>query len=385
MAAPATTNSVTVRKLSSVITGLWAKIKDTFAAKSHTHGNMQNGGTLQTSDVAIANGDKLVVTDSSDSSKVARTSLAFDGSSVGQLLSKAGSFQYPYEAYLSWGGQNRVGTFGPLDSALVSELGANRFAFGNPSGIIIEYTRDGGTTWTDYGASNDTKSGIFSCKSGYEIRIGKWDNSNKATTGTNYANYKVRVIINCGSFGIYNVFEKFVIYLSTNGSNSCYMVMSGVKQAETTDVWTNIGQMQVGGWSGFNVFNKSVSMGASQYATYKKIQFLFEARAATDTDTYGGLCIYSIFGYGGVGWTTPSTIASTGHLYSYNASKHATFPAQITATAFIGPLTGNADTATTATNYNTTTGNIKTALDGKQDVLTEITDQEVTDLLNSLT
>ena len=50
------------------------------AASSHTHGNIQNGGTLQTTDVDIANGDKLVITDSSNSSKVARTSVTFDGS-----------------------------------------------------------------------------------------------------------------------------------------------------------------------------------------------------------------------------------------------------------------------------------------------------------------
>lgn len=37
MAAPTSTNEVTVRRLSSVITQLWAKIKDTFAPKSHNH------------------------------------------------------------------------------------------------------------------------------------------------------------------------------------------------------------------------------------------------------------------------------------------------------------------------------------------------------------
>ena len=65
------------------------------AASSHTHGNIQNGGTLQTNDVAIANGDKLVVTDSSDSAKVARTSLSFDGSTTTQFLSKKGTWETP--------------------------------------------------------------------------------------------------------------------------------------------------------------------------------------------------------------------------------------------------------------------------------------------------
>ena len=59
---------------------------------SHTHGNIQNGGTLQTTDIAIASGDKLVVTDSSDSSKVARTSISFDGSTTTQALSKKGTW-----------------------------------------------------------------------------------------------------------------------------------------------------------------------------------------------------------------------------------------------------------------------------------------------------
>ena len=55
------------------------------ASSSHTHGNIANGGTLQTNDITIANGDKLVVTDSSDSSKVARASISFDGSTTTQI------------------------------------------------------------------------------------------------------------------------------------------------------------------------------------------------------------------------------------------------------------------------------------------------------------
>ena len=62
------------------------------AASNHTHGNIQNGGTLQTNDITIANGDKLVVTDSSDTGKVARASISFDGSTTTQALTKAGTW-----------------------------------------------------------------------------------------------------------------------------------------------------------------------------------------------------------------------------------------------------------------------------------------------------
>lgn len=62
------------------------------STSDHTHGNIQSGGTLQTNDITIANGDKLVVTDSSDGGKVARTSISFDGSTTNQVLSKKGTW-----------------------------------------------------------------------------------------------------------------------------------------------------------------------------------------------------------------------------------------------------------------------------------------------------
>lgn len=63
------------------------------ATSSHTHGNITNGGSLQTNDITIANGDKLVVTDSSDSAKIARSSVTFDGSTRTKALTPAGTWE----------------------------------------------------------------------------------------------------------------------------------------------------------------------------------------------------------------------------------------------------------------------------------------------------
>lgn len=63
------------------------------ASSTHTHGNITNAGALQTNDVTIASGDKLVITDSSDSNKVARASAAFDGSTATKALTKKGTFE----------------------------------------------------------------------------------------------------------------------------------------------------------------------------------------------------------------------------------------------------------------------------------------------------
>lgn len=70
-----------------------------YASSTHTHGNMQNGGTLQTTDVTIASGDKLVVTDASNSNKIARASAAFDGSTTTKFLSQKGTFETALTAH----------------------------------------------------------------------------------------------------------------------------------------------------------------------------------------------------------------------------------------------------------------------------------------------
>lgn len=97
MALPDSNNEVTARKLGATISAMWTKIKSTFAPISHTHGNITNAGALQTTDVSVANGDKLVVTDASNSNKVARTSVTFDGSTTTTALTPKGTFETFYQ------------------------------------------------------------------------------------------------------------------------------------------------------------------------------------------------------------------------------------------------------------------------------------------------
>lgn len=70
-----------------------SRLSDSRTPTSHTHGNIQNGGTLQTTDITIASGDKLVVTDNSDSNKIARTSISFDGSTATKALTQKGTWE----------------------------------------------------------------------------------------------------------------------------------------------------------------------------------------------------------------------------------------------------------------------------------------------------
>ena len=67
---------------------------DSAVSKAHTHsGNITNSGTLQTTDITIGDGDKLVVTDASDNNKVARASVYFNGSTMTKALTQKGTFE----------------------------------------------------------------------------------------------------------------------------------------------------------------------------------------------------------------------------------------------------------------------------------------------------
>lgn len=71
----------------------WTSETTELSEQGHTHGNINSGGQLQATDIAAAAGDKLVVTDSSNSNKVARTSITFDGSTTNKYLSPKGTWE----------------------------------------------------------------------------------------------------------------------------------------------------------------------------------------------------------------------------------------------------------------------------------------------------
>ena len=69
-----------------------------FAQSSHTHGNIQNDGTLQTNDVGVVSESKLVITDANNSNKIARSSLSFNTTSTdNKFLSEKGSWLVPVD------------------------------------------------------------------------------------------------------------------------------------------------------------------------------------------------------------------------------------------------------------------------------------------------
>lgn len=266
------------------------------------------------------------------------------------------------EAYLSWGGQNLSGQVSPLDASLVDDFGANRFAFYPKDNITLEYSRDGGSTWSIFQstmAELKKMQLVGGTQTDAAYRIGNSDDF-----GIDKSNYMCRITFqttNC----LYAMLSKFAILVSTNGSTNCYCtidVRSKEKQDANEDTWVTLADhASISGWSGWNIIN------TRQFATYgntvdqySQIRFTFGVGQHESSCSYSGLGVMQIQAYGPLGyWQAPTNMSRNGHLYAYDRGQNAAFPAKVTATEFAGPLQGNADSATKATNDGD--GNIITA------------------------
>ncbi len=232
------------------------------------------------------------------------------------------------EGYLAWGGRSISGDFGPLDAALVPELGANRFAGAKPEGITVEYSTDGGTTWKDYGATDAQKLQLT--MGGNVVSsfvIGKGSTASPHRT----AGAGLRITFDTGKCKIYTYLKKILMLISSNGSVGCTVKMERALKS-TPSVWVNAGTYNLSGWSGWNVLGIAgfTTYGNNAESQYGRIRFTFSHTG--NTSAYDGLEVYSIQGFGGVGWATPTTLAKTGRVYSYDYEQNVTFPARITAT-----------------------------------------------------
>lgn len=245
-----------------------------------------------------------------------------------------------YEANLEWGGRNIANGYSPTDAAMIPELGANRFAFGNIAGVTIEYSTDAGNTWLDYGTSDMGKTAIFTFGSSHNI--------GKATRGTVTTDCLLRVTIDTDVFKLYTVLNKFAIFMSTGLCTGCYCTVEASVE-NTPTVFVNFANnVPLKGNSGWNIINTAnlITYGNSPNYQYGLIRFTFGCTGVGDASV--PMSIIKIMGFGGVGWNTPSNMAKTGLLYKYNTLQEATFPASVTAPTFIGNLTGTATEATKA-------------------------------------
>ena len=241
------------------------------------------------------------------------------------------------QGYLGWGGKNWVASVSPIGCALSSEHSANRLAFINPNAIKIESSTDGGATWTIPPYSDSLKVALVTTQMGCDVGYG-------ATTAT--TNCKVRITIT-GQDGtttyVYTHPRKLLINLSSAAHAMKLLVEK--KTGETNASWSSSGEYSVAGWSGWNdiPLTDMNTFGGStnQTGNYWYMRLTFSLTSINSSYTTSIPQILSLRLFGDSAWSTPSTMASIGHLYSYDWQQNAIFPASVYITKDINITTAD--------------------------------------------
>lgn len=246
---------------------------------------------------------------------------------------------------ISWASDGLKGDIYPIDAAMSYLHNANRAQFANPKGITVEYSTDGGSNWTDYGASDASKIQFVS-------GIGTSYYLGKVTSGTSSVNNQLRITIHAANCNLYTNLKTVLIDLSTNGNMQlkCKVELAH-RGSETT--FSDFNTYGVSGWSGWNSIPLNIGAfggGSNQTSNWGAARFTFSYNGTPSTSQYAGI-IQMMF-LGTTSWAYNSQMARSGHLYSWDYAQNATFPAAITATSF----NGNATSATTATQLSTSAG-----------------------------
>lgn len=237
-----------------------------------------------------------------------------------------------YESRLLWGGTNIVGDISPIDAAMSSCHSANRIAFAKPAGIKIEYSTDGGSTYTDYGASDSTKIKLVSGL-GTNLTVGKHTTYSDVTT-----NDRLRITVNASNCGFYTALKTVLINVSTEGAGNCTVTVEKSNKG-SEDTWSTVGTYSVSGWSGWNSIPVNCLFGGGTYQTgnWANLRFTFKiGLKGSNTSNSNALQVINLEMYGTTWFGYNSNLAHTGHLYSYDEKQNATFPAQVTAERFNG-------------------------------------------------
>lgn len=228
--------------------------------------------------------------------------------------------QITYNGYIA-------GDVTAVDMAVSNLHSANRLAFGKPEGITIEYSRDGGSTWVNYDATDDQKLKLVS-GIGNTFIVG-------GTSANVTINYQLRITLNAYEMNVYTRAKKLLVNINTNGANNCRMkVEYALLGSQTTFV--NINTYAVTGWSGWNSIPIDFPLGGgSNQINNRAVLRLTFTIGSINQNYSNALSISNIAIYGSTYWNYNSEMAKTGHLYQYDSSQNATFPKNVNAISFV--------------------------------------------------
>lgn len=235
-----------------------------------------------------------------------------------------------YEANLKWGGRNIPGDISPVDAAALPAIYTNRAAFADTKGITIEYSNDGGVSWADYGASVVDKTALVT------------PNRFKANFYLGGPNFKnttpddmIRITVNAHECNFYTSMKKIIIRVISGGAQDFRVKVERAK-GSAVDTFEFVGEYPVSGWPGENSIPFEGGFGGNDNQVFNvwAVRLTFKIGDALSGRNSAAVCEVKFLGVNA--WKTNSVMAENGHLYSYDYLQNAFFPANVTATGFIG-------------------------------------------------
>ena len=231
------------------------------------------------------------------------------------------------EENLVWGGTNIVGSVSPIGMALSNEHSANRLAFISGDAITMEYSSNGGSTWTDYGYNNTTKSQF--CTMGINIPIGRPDSTTAVTTQS-----KTRITFTCQDGTnqyVYTNPKKMLVNVSTAKPLSMLIEYRTGTNYLNDGAWSTFGTYTLQGWSGWNdipLILGTLGGGKDQYGNNWQLRLTIsvtEVHPSYSTTAF----ISGVRIYGDNAWGVYNNTARTGHLYAFDMGQNAVFPSNV--------------------------------------------------------
>ena len=254
-----------------------------------------------------------------------------------KAVSYAGHTHILPHTSINWSSTSTANMMTPVDMAISSLHNANRLAFANPAGITIEYSRNGGSSWTNYGASDAAKISLVSGL-GSSFSIGK------KTSGITVKD-QLRVTINATDCGVYTQAERIYINIGSYEARGCSVKLEYSKKGSES-TFNTAGTYEIVGWTGWNSIPIQANFGgaSSQTQNWAVIRLTFSITGLSPTYS-SALELLDLQLHGETYWHYPSNMAKTGHLYSWDNFQNATFPAEVSATNFRGNFIGGASQA----------------------------------------
>lgn len=233
-----------------------------------------------------------------------------------------------HHSRLQWGGPNTSGKASIIDAATMPFLATNRIAFLPPQDIEIEYSRDGGSTWTTVTTSDSNKTALVTPPlQAIGLRIGNY--TGNVPTSDTPSNNRLRVTLTARQNVTYFLLHNIILNITTNGAGDCKALIEYANNTSGTLSFSQLGTYDISGWSGWNSIPIGyVAFGGanSQTNQWRKIRITIYPTSQGSTSNPRNLSLLNIAMLGSTCWGITNNLALHGHIYNFDSGQNVTFP-----------------------------------------------------------